>query len=191
MPVWTDTLEPITLDPREPLDDDDEEDEDNSQSEDEVVQTLPPSSKPAKPPSPEIIDVDALPSDGDDSEAEEEEEEEEEEDDPLYNQEEGGAYGIEDGVEYQDEAQDDSESGDQEDAITELEEECDVEGFREPPSSPISGPTAEDDVFASMLSSNGGARQESAANGAADSLAKFRAQRRREMQQLTEGFISR
>ncbi|KAL1679685.1 hypothetical protein EV122DRAFT_209290 [Schizophyllum commune] len=193
VPVWTDTLEPVTLDPREPLDDDDEDDGEDSQSEDEAVQILPPSSKTAKPPSPEIIDVDALPSDDDDGEEEEEEEEEgeEEEDDAAYDQEEGGAYGIEDNVEYQDEAQDDSESGDQEDAITELEEECDVEGFREPPSSPISGPPAEDDVFASMLPSAGGARQESTANGAADSLAKFRAQRRREMQQLTEGFISR
>ena len=27
MPVWTDTLEPVTLDPREPLDDDDEDDD--------------------------------------------------------------------------------------------------------------------------------------------------------------------
>ncbi|KAL1755808.1 hypothetical protein FB107DRAFT_212810 [Schizophyllum commune] len=190
MPVWTDTLEPVTLDPREPLDDDDELDGEDSQSEGEAVHILPPPSKPAKPPSPEVIDVDALPSD-DDDDGEEEEEEEEEEDDAAYSQEEGGAYAIEDDVEYQDEAQDDSESGDQEDAITELEEECDVEGFREPPSSPISGPPAEDDVFASMLSSNGGARQESTVNGAADSLAKFRAQRRREMQQLTEGFISR
>ncbi|KAL1699090.1 hypothetical protein EV121DRAFT_296525 [Schizophyllum commune] len=189
VPVWTDTLEPVTLDPREPLDDDEDDGED-SQSEGEGVHILPPPSKAAKPPSPEVIDVDALPSDdGDDSE--EEEEDEQDEDDAAYNQEEGGAYGIVDAVEYQDEAQDDSESGDREDAITELEEECDVEGFREPPSSPISGPPAEDDVFASMLSSNGGAPQEATANGAADSLAKFRAQRRREMQQLTEGFISR
>ncbi|KAL1712442.1 hypothetical protein EV715DRAFT_297068 [Schizophyllum commune] len=191
VPVWTDTLEPVTLDPREPSDDDDEDDGEDSRSEDEAVQILPPPSKPAKPPSPEVIDVDALPSDDDDDREEEEEEEEEEEDDAAYNHEEGGAYAIEEDIEYQDEAQDGSESGDQEDAITELEEECDVEGFREPPSSPISGPPAEDDVFASMLSSNDGARQESTANGAADSLAKFRAQRRREMQQLTEGFISR
>ena len=187
MPVWTDTLEPVTFDPREPSDNDDEEDEEDSQSEDEAVHILPPPSKPAKPPSPEVIDVDALPSDDDDDDSEEEEEEEEEEDDAAYNQEEGGAYGIEDDVVYQDEA----ESGDQEDAITELEEECDVEGFREPPSSPISGPPTEDDVIASMLLSNGGARQEATMNDAADSLAKFRAQRRREMQQLTEGFISR
>ncbi|KAI4522706.1 hypothetical protein K525DRAFT_283484 [Schizophyllum commune Loenen D] len=191
VPVWTDTLEPVTLDPREPSDNDAEVDGEDCQSEGEAVHILPPPSKPAKPPSPEVIDVDALPSDDDDDQSEEEEEEEEEEDDAAYNQEEGGEYGIEDGVVYQDEARDDSESGDQEDAITELEEECDVEGFREPPSSPISGPPAEDDVFASMLPSAGGARQESTANGAADSLAKFRAQRRREMQQLTEGFISR
>ena len=186
MPVWTDTLEPVTLDPREASDNDDEDDGEDSQSEGEGVHILPPPSKAAKPPSPEVIDVDALPSD-DDDDSEEEEEDEQDEDGAAYNQEEGGAYGIEDDVVYQDEA----ESGDQEDAITELEEECDVEGFREPPSSPISGPPTEDDVFASMLSSNSGAPQESTANGAADSLAKFRAQRRREMQQLTEGFISR
>ena len=71
--MWTDTLEPVTLDPREPSDDDDEDDGEDSQSEDEAVHILPPPSKPAKPPSPEVIDVDALPSDDDDDSEEEEE----------------------------------------------------------------------------------------------------------------------
>ncbi|KAI5894634.1 uncharacterized protein SCHCODRAFT_02617448 [Schizophyllum commune H4-8] len=186
VPVWTDTLEPVTLDPREHSDD--EEDAEDSQQEDDDVPILPPPSKPAKPPTPEIIDVDALPSDVDDNDGGENDEEE---DESAYNYEEGGAYGIEDDVEYRDEAQGDSESDDQEDAITELEEECDVEGFREPPSSPINDLPTEEDAFASMLASTSRTQEEPTANHAADSLAKLRAQRRREMQQLTEGFISR
>lgn len=190
VPVWSDTLVPVHLDPRDGIDEEEDTDGDEDEDDDEIQEIAPPPKKPDPPRKPpiEVIDVDALSSDEEQQEeAEDEDEEEEQELAHRQDDDEDGLYADDD---YEDESEDEDDID--EDAETDLEEERDVEGLREPPPSPAHGGFGDDDALAGpSMAVQDPPRSALDMCQTTDPLFKLRARRRQEMQQLMEEFLTR
>ncbi|KAL1745178.1 hypothetical protein HDZ31DRAFT_36970 [Schizophyllum fasciatum] len=176
VPVWSDTLVSVADDPRDAVNEK-ENGAEKSGAKNESHHLRPLSKRAAtrKPPSPEVIDVDALPSD-DDVDGQDAYE-------PAYESEGDESDAdecVEDGMQNPDEIFDLAES---------LEDERDVPGLREPPPTPVNGVMTEDDSLASILSPPDEGC--STKRRGKVPLEQLRAARRREAQLRTEKFLCR